>query len=100
MSNAVKYCPNDGRIALVGHANDHELTVSVTMPSLASRQPSPTNLRALPPGCGEVSRRMVGRLGFAICKGLVDAYGGHFGGERRRREGQRVQVHAADGGCP
>jgi hypothetical protein len=32
--------PNDGRIALVGHPNDHELTVSVTMWSLAP-QPEP-----------------------------------------------------------
>ncbi|HEY3061584.1 MAG TPA: ATP-binding protein [Chloroflexota bacterium] len=83
LTNAVKYSPTGGRIALAGACERHDLVVSVQDQGLGMPASELDRIfdRFHRVG-GEVARRIGGTgLGLAICKGLVDAHGGRIWAE-------------------
>jgi DNA-binding response OmpR family regulator/signal transduction histidine kinase len=84
LTNAVKYSPDGGTIALAGRQERHDLMVSVQDQGLGM----PANeldriFDRFHRVSGDLARQKIGGtgLGLAICKGLVDAHGGRIWAE-------------------
>jgi two-component system sensor histidine kinase KdpD len=83
LTNAVKYSPDGGVITLRGHAERHDLVVSVQDQGLGMPASELDRIfDRFHRVSGDVARRIGGTgLGLAICKGLVDAHGGRIWAE-------------------